>query len=279
LAYHTEIADTMMVSGLTSPPASVDGSSRRWFESLSSAREKSLRVFCFPYAGGNTYVFRDWQRHFPPNIDLCLVHLPGRGKRIGEHLFTRIELLVQTIADLIMREPQPPYALFGHSMGALISFELAREFRRRGFTMPQRLFLSGRCAPTIPNERGPVFSLPDDAFIAEVKRLNGTPKEVLEHPDTRRLFLPVLRADLEIDDTYDYHPEEQLPCPITVYGGLQDQDISLESLRAWKQQTSGDYKLRTFPGDHFFIHNPEAGFVEAFQGDVLSTLRYPVQAV
>ncbi len=236
-------------------------------------------MFCFPYAGGNAYVFRDWQRHFPPDIDLCLVHLPGRGKRIGEQLFTRLELLVRTIADLIVREPQFPYALFGHSMGALISFELAREVRRRGFTLPRCLFLSGRRAPTAPSERGAVFNLSDEAFIAEVKRLNGTPKEVLEHPETRRLFLPVLRADLEIDDTYEYYPEERLPCPITVYGGLQDEDISLESLRAWQQQTSADYKLRTFPGDHFFIQSPEAGFVDVFRRDVLSTLRYPVQAV
>jgi len=87
------------------------------------------------------------------------------------------------------------------------------------------------------------------------------------------------RADLEIDDTYEYYSEEPLSCPITVYGGLQDRDISLESLRAWEEQTSADCKLRTFPGDHFFIHNPGAGFVEAFRGDVLSTLRYPVRTV
>ncbi|MFZ1007488.1 MAG: alpha/beta fold hydrolase [Candidatus Sulfotelmatobacter sp.] len=269
----------MMISGSTSSPTAVDGQSRLWFESLSSSREKALRVFCFPYAGGNANIFRDWQRHFPPDIDLCLVHLPGRGKRSGGQPFTRLEPLVQTIADLIMREPQFPYILFGHSVGALISFELARELRRRRFTLPRRLFLSGRRAPTTSSEKDPVFNLADDAFIAEVKRLNGTPKEVLEHPETRRLFLPVLRADFEIDDTYEYYSEERLSCPITVYGGLQDRDISLESLRAWEEQTSADCKLTMFPGDHFFLLSPEAGFVDVFRRDAVSILRYPAQAV
>jgi medium-chain acyl-[acyl-carrier-protein] hydrolase len=268
-----------MVAGLTTAIEVVDGSRRRWLESLSSAAEISLRVFCFPYAGGTAYAYRDWQRHFPPDIDLCLVHLPGRAKRIGEQPVKSLQLLVQTIADLITQEPQPPYVLFGHSMGALISFELARELRRRDFKLPRRLFLSGRSALTEARQRVPIFALPDDAFIAEVKRFNGTPAEVLDHPETRRLFLPALRADLEIDDTYEYYSEERLACPITVYGGLQDSDISEENLRAWQQQTSGDYKLRTLPGDHFFIHSPEAGFIDIFRRDVLSTLRYPVHSV
>src|SRR5690242_5722195 len=112
----------MPISGSKSFEKLMDGSGRLWFESLSSGRQ-SLRLFCFPYAGGSAQVFRQWQRHFPSEIALWLVHLPGRGKRIGEQPFTRLQLLVQTIADLIVREPQPPpYALFGHSMGALISF-------------------------------------------------------------------------------------------------------------------------------------------------------------
>src|SRR5579863_6861265 len=132
----------MIVSGpkLSHEPAG--DLSRLWFQSLSSEEGRSLRLFCLPYAGGDTYGFRSWQRHFPPYIDLCLVHLPGRGKRIDERMFTRLIPLVETIADIITHEPQLPYALFGHSMGALISFELARELRRRGFAAPRRLFLS-----------------------------------------------------------------------------------------------------------------------------------------
>ncbi len=249
-----------------------DGATRLWFQSLSSVKRQSLRLFCFPYAGGSTYGFRSWQRYFPPAIDLCLVHLPGRGKRIGEPLFTRLRPLIQTIADVVTREPQPPYALFGHSMGALISFELARELRRRRFAAPRGLFVSGRAAPQLASREAPIFNLSEEAFITEVKRFNGVPKEVFDHPETMKFFSPVLRADLEMLDTYEYRVEEPLSCPIKVYGGLQDTDAPVESLRAWQEHTSARFSLRAFVGDHFFIQSSTTGFVDVFRRDVLSTL-------
>jgi medium-chain acyl-[acyl-carrier-protein] hydrolase len=254
-----------------------DISSQLWFQSLSSVHEHSLRLFCFPYAGGNTSGFRIWQRDFSPDIDLCLVHLPGRGKRMGEQLFTRLILLVQTLADLITREPQPPYALFGHSMGALISFELARELRRRGFDAPRRLFLSGRGAPNVPSRKAPIFNLPEESFIAEIKKFNGTPKELFDHPEIMELLLPALRADLEMLDTYEYGTEERLSCPISVYGALQDTDAPVESLRAWEEHTSASCNLRIFPGDHFFIHSPAIGFVDVLRRDVMNTAHHSGQ--
>ena len=269
----------MRISESTASHGVTDDSSRRWFESLSPVHGQLLRVFCFPYAGGNVNAFRSWQRHFPSEIGLCLVHLPGRGRRISEQPFTRLQSLVETIADLIVREPQPPYVLFGHSMGALISFELSRDLRRRGFTLPLRLFLSGRSAPTAPKRESPIFNLPHEAFIAEVKKLNGTPKELLEDREALELFLPTLRADFEMVDTYEYHSEERLSCPITVYGGLADKDTPVESLSAWGEQTSAGYNVRMFAGDHFFIDKPGANFVDAFRSDVLSTLHHPVQEV
>jgi medium-chain acyl-[acyl-carrier-protein] hydrolase len=267
----------MIVSGSKLSDGPADGLSRLWFQSLSSQEGKSLRLFCFPYAGGDTYGFRSWQRHFPPYIDLCLVHLPGRGKRIDEQMFTRLILLVQTIADLIMREPESPYALFGHSMGALISFELARELRRRGFAAPRRLFLSGRSAPDVTGREAPIFNLPEEAFIAAVGSFNGAPKQVFAHPEAMKFFLPALRADLEMLDTYKYQPQERLSCPLTVYGGLQDADAPVDGLRAWEEHTSARCDLRLFNGDHFFIHNPSIGFVDVFRRDVLSTLHHPEQ--
>lgn len=261
----------MTVTGLKLSDEQSDASGQLWFQSLSSARGQSLRLFCFPYAGGNTSGFRSWQRLFPADIDLCLVHLPGRGKRIGERMFTRLNSLVQTLADLIMRGSLPEYALFGHSMGALISFELARELRRRCFVAPRRLFLSGRSAPSAAGRKVPIFNLPEEAFIAEVRKFNGTPKELLEHPEAMKLFLPVLRADLEMLDTYENYLEERLSCPITVYGGLQDTDAPVESLRPWQEHTSARCNLRIFPGDHFFIHSAGTGFVDVLRRDVVNT--------
>lgn len=267
----------MIVSGVKSSDELANVSSQQWFQSLSSARRKSLRLFCFPYAGGNTSGYRSWQRAFPSDIDLCLVHLPGRGKRIGERMFTRLNLLVQTLADLITREFQPEYALFGHSMGALISFELARELRRRHFPAPQRLFLSGRGAPGTAGRKAPIFDLPEGAFIAEVRKFNGTPRELLKHPEAMKLFLPTLRADLEMLDTYEDYSEERLSCPIAVYGGLQDTDAPVESLRPWQEHTSASCSLRIFPGDHFFIHSAGSGFVDVLRRDVVDTAHHSSQ--
>jgi len=226
-------------------------------------------MFCFPYAGGASDVFRGWRRHFPAEVDICLVHLPGRGKRMGERPFTRLNVLVEEIADVICAESPDPYVLYGHSMGALISFELARELRRRHSIGPRQLFLSGGRAPTMPRE-SLTFNLPDDEFIAKLRRLNGTPPELLDVPDARDLFLPLLKADFEVVDTFVYQAEEPLSCPITAYGGLDDEFVSLEDLREWQKQTSAVCKQHMFPGDHFFIHKSQSAFLSALRKDVLS---------
>jgi medium-chain acyl-[acyl-carrier-protein] hydrolase len=251
---------------------STSGLYRLWVEHLSQAQGRPLRMFCFPYAGGNPDVFRSWRRQFPAEVDICLVHLPGHGKRIGERLFTRLKFLVEEIADVIFTESPDPFVLYGHSMGALISFELARELRRRHSIGPRQLFLSGVRAPTAPRCKGLTFDLPDDEFIAELRRLNGTPPELLDVPDARDFFLPRLRADFEVVDTYVYEAEEPLSCPITVYGGLDDEFVSLEHLREWQKQTSAPCKQNMFPGDHFFIHNSQSAFISVLRKDVLTAL-------
>jgi len=243
-----------------------------WFEDLSPALKPSLRLFCFPYAGGTSQVFRKWQRHFPPEVDICLVHLPGRGKRIGERPRTRLKPLVEEIADAMHGQLQQAFALFGHSMGALISFELSRELRRRHGITPRQLFLSGHRAPHATKADPPTFNLPHDDFMLELKRLNGTPRELLDDAETRELFLPLLRADFEVVDTYQYLPEEALSCPLTIYSGLQDPKVQISSLQAWRELTSGSCNIKMFPGDHFFIHSCGMDFVHTLRRDVLSVL-------
>jgi medium-chain acyl-[acyl-carrier-protein] hydrolase len=249
-----------------------------WVEHLSPIQGCALRLFCFPYAGGGAHVFCNWQRHFPPDIDICLVHLPGRGKRIGERPFTRLTALVDKLADIVFQDTRGPFALYGHSMGALISFELARELRRRNRGAPQGLFLSGRRAPTASSREGPTFNLPHDEFVAKLKRFNHTSGQLLEEPELKALFLPLLRADFELVDSYTYYPEDPLPCPISVYGGLQDEFVSLDGLREWKQQTSSICETRLFAGDHFFIHNLANDFLNVLRRDVLaaSTSNIPI---
>ena len=238
-----------------------------WFEHLARRQEPLFRLFCFPYAGGNAQVFRQWQRYFPGELDVCLVHLPGRSTRIGEPAFTRLPALVDALAGRIECEMQDQFALYGHSMGAMLSFELGRELFRRYGRGPRQLFLSGCRAPQVHRSEPPTFNLPDAEFIASVRQLNGTPDELLEDAETREIFLPALRADFEMVETYEYRNGPPLPCPLTVYGGLQDSRIAIESLRAWEAQTTETCKVRMFDGDHFFIHN--SGFIHALRSDVL----------
>jgi medium-chain acyl-[acyl-carrier-protein] hydrolase len=255
----------------------MDGRSH-WFEHLSPIRKPLLRLFCFPYAGGNAQVFRPWQRYFPPEVDLVLVHLPGRGRRSAEPLFRHVNLLVNAIADHFPVETEQAFAFYGHSLGAVVSFELARELRRRYGILPKRLFLSGRRAPHVPDRERPTHNLPHDEFVAELERLNGTPKELLESPETLELFLPILRADFEMAETCEYHPGERLSCPIHVYGGQQDEEVSAEDLRAWEEHTSAAFAISMFAGDHFFIHDRNTSFLDTLRGDVLRALSLPGSA-
>lgn len=245
-----------------------------WFEHLSPVQNPSVRLFCFAYAGGNPLVFRPWRKNFPAHVDVCLVQLPGRGRRFGEKAFTRMEPLVEILAHKIHAKLDCPFAFYGHSMGASIGFELAREVRRQYGVEPVHLLVSGRRAPHIPDSDPPTYNLPDDQFVAELKRLNGTPLELLENPETTQIFLPLLRADFELVDTYMYRPGERLSCPITAYGGIQDKDVPAGSLRGWQEHTSGAFKTRMFPGDHFFIiHSSNTSFLEHLCRDLMATVK------
>ncbi len=244
----------------------------RWFEHLSNARAPSLCLFCFPYAGGSADVYRNWRRWLPEHIDLCLVHLPGRGRSMGERAFTRLTAMVDAVLDRIDRRTEAPYALFGHSMGALICFELARKLFCRSRSGPKHLFVSGHRAPQCSRNEPATFNLPYDKFIAELRKLNGTPQEFLGHPELMQLFMNVLRADFEAVETYEYLSGEPLSCPITVYGGLDDERVPMESCHAWQKQTSASCKVRMFKGDHFFIRNPGKEFIDAFRSDLLEAV-------
>lgn len=186
---------------------------------------------------------------------MCPVQLPGRGSRLSEPLFKRIEPLVEAAAEALLPYMEGPFAFFGHSMGAIISFELAHLLRREHKPQPSHLFLSGRPAPHLIKEEPPTHDLPEPEFIEELRRLKGTPREVLEHPELMSMISPILRADFEICQTYEHLPSPPLECPITVFGGLQDQDVSREQLEGWRDYTSASFAVRMFPGDHFFLQS------------------------
>lgn len=218
-----------------------------------------LRLFCFPYAGGAAAVYHAWPASFPAGIEVCAVRLPGRENRFSEPAFVRAADLVTEAADALAPLFDVPFALFGHSMGALAAFELARELRRRGAPGPVRLLVSGARAPQRPNPHPPIRHLPDREFLDEVRRrYDGIPGPVLENPELLELLLPSLRADFTLFETYVHAPAPPLSCPLSCFGGHDDGRVSSDDLEGWRQQTRGAFSLRMFEGGHFFLQSAEA---------------------
>ncbi|MDX6528414.1 MAG: hypothetical protein QOH41_704 [Blastocatellia bacterium] len=212
-----------------------------------------LRLFCFPYAGGAAAIYQSWQESLPPTVEVRPVQLPGRGTRMRETPFNQLSDLVDATARALVPYLDKPFAFFGHSMGALLSFELTRRLRREHGLSPVQLFLSGRRAPRFPHLDPVTYNLPDREFLDELRRLKGTPPEMLENAELMQLMLPLLRADFEVCETYCYSDEPPLECPVTVFGGLQDIDVGRTYLEPWREETSGSFSLRMLPGDHFFL--------------------------
>jgi medium-chain acyl-[acyl-carrier-protein] hydrolase len=217
--------------------------------------QAELRLFCFPYSGSGAFAYRNWPDHLPSQVEVCAVQLPGRENRLRERAFSRLEPLIYSIASGIRPFLDKPFVLFGHSLGALIAFELARELRRCYGAMPEYLLVSARSAPQLTVRGEPVHALPHQQFIERLRDFNGTPEAVLHNDELMELLVPVLRADFEINETYEYHADTPLSCPIAAYRGAHDPNTGYEETAAWGEHTSATFTVRTIPGDHFFIHS------------------------
>jgi surfactin synthase thioesterase subunit len=167
-------------------------------------RQITQRLFCFPYAGGAAPIYRDWGNKLPASIEVHPVQLPGHGNRLSEPLCKRVEPLVESMVEALKPYLEGSFSFFGHSMGAIISFELAHLLSREHKSGPAHLFLSGRPAPHLTRKGPPTYDLPESEFIEELRQLQGTPSEILEHPEVMAVLSPILRADLEICQTYEY---------------------------------------------------------------------------
>lgn len=226
----------------------------RWLAYRKPRPHAKLRLFCFHYAGGAASVYRTWQESLPPFVEVCPVQLPGRESRLREPLMSSLEPLLDALSKNLEPALDLPYVFFGHSMGAIISFELSLKLRELGLKGPRGLMLSGRRSPHSPETDRPIHDLPGPEFRSELRKLNGTPEEVLAHPELMELLEPVLRADFAVCETYVHQPTEPLSCPMTVFGGLGDEKTPLESLEGWRRYSGGEFQLKRFPGDHFFLN-------------------------
>jgi medium-chain acyl-[acyl-carrier-protein] hydrolase len=163
-----------------------------------------------------------------------------------------------------------PFAFFGHSMGGAIAFEVSRRLRRAYGVEPLRLFISGRRAPHLPRPERPIYDLPEPEFKDELRRLDGTPAEVLKDPEIMEIILPLLRADIRVSQTYSCESRPSLTCPLTVYGGADDTHDDPASLETWREHTAGPFEMRIFDGGHFFINTAQQHLLRALEGALLS---------
>ncbi|MDC0708556.1 alpha/beta fold hydrolase [Stigmatella sp. ncwal1] len=228
----------------------------RWLVHPRPDATAMVRLFCFSYAGAGTTVYHGWANAMPPGVEVVLVRLPGRETRIKEPPLTSMTAIVEALVPVLKSELDCPFAFFGHSMGGLVAFEVARELRRQGGGQPLELLISGRHAPHIQHLDTPIHALPQPAFVDElIKRYNGIQRSILEVPELLKVYLPCLRGDFAVLETYAYVAEPPLDCPIATFGGHDDSRALPEELDAWKAHTSAGFSRQMFPGGHFYLND------------------------
>ena len=245
-----------------------------WIVSPKPRPDHRLRLFCFPCAGGMVSPYTRWAKMLPADVELCIIHLPGRGKRFGEAPFTQLTDLLPVLVKALEPYTNGSFAFLGHSMGAVLGFEVARYLRQQKLLEPRHLFCCSCPAPQTPIATPHVHNLPEAAFIAELnRRYAAIPEAVQKERNILQLFLPSLRADFEMLETYQYVEGRSLTCPISGYTGLQDKAVSAASMSGWQLHTRDRFHFEQFPGDHFFIHTHTQRFLSTLTPSLRAIIR------
>lgn len=235
---------------------------KTWLPYRRPGGRPEIRLLCFPHAGGAASAFRSWGKELPPEVEVCAVQLPGRETRLLEEPFRGLAPLVDAVCRDLGELFEQPFALFGHSLGGLIAFELARRLARQRGILPARLFVSAFRAPHLPNRLGPFAHLADDAFAGAMQALGTIPREVLDDAELREIVLPILRADFTLAESYRFDDPATLGCDISVLGGTEDALVLPEELMAWSRHTRGRCDTRLFPGGHFYLDTARASVMQ-----------------
>ena len=243
-----------------------------WVLRLQPRQAARLRLFCFPYAGGGVASFAQWPRQLPAQIEVYALQAPGRENRLREPPLRRMGPLAERAAAAIEPYADLPFALFGHSLGALVAFEVACRLRAAGRPLPLHLYVSGRQAPHLADSRPPMYVLPEDSFLAELqRRYGGTRLMLLDDREMRRLLLPALRADVEVIETYRYVDQPPLDCSLSAFRGSEDA-CTREGVSAWRMHVTGAFQEWTFPGGHFYLETCRQAFLECLAGGLSELL-------
>lgn len=250
----------------------------RWLASLQAASAAPrLRLVCFPFAGGGPAVYRQWPRLLPREVEILSAHLPGREGRIADALEIDPDVVAAELVSAIACLAPAPTLFFGHSLGALLAYEVAFRLSRAGSVhTPRRVVLSG-CAPPHAGrhrDEGPAWELPDDLFVGRLRELEGTPEEVLASRELLELYLPVLRSDFHLSHNAKMALQPGLAVDVHVLGGVNDIEATGEDLRQWKAYLGGEPPMTLFAGGHFFLaENPQQ--VCAFVHRQLAAMSFP----
>lgn len=233
---------------MSQSPASLDN----WLRIYRPAPEATVRLVCFPHAGGSASFFRPMVQPLAPTIEVVGVQYPGRQDRHNEPNIDSVAKLADQSFAALRRLADKPLALFGHSMGAVLAYEVALRMREAGLPWPVRLFVSGRRAPS--RYRDDRLHLePDHRIVAELQTLSGTDASLLADPDVVNMIMPAVRSDYRAIETYQHDPRQRLDRPITVLTGDADPRVTIEEAKAWHEHSSEPINLHVLPGGHFFL--------------------------
>ena len=231
---------------------------------------RSHRLFCFPYAGGNAFAFARWQEALDPSIEVCAMQLPGRGARIAEPPIDSLPALLRALAPEVVRFDDLPFSFFGHSVGSLVAFELARYLRLHGMRLPERLVVSGCQAPQFRSIPRNLHLLTDNAFVDVLREYAGTPPEVLENRELMDLLLPTIRADFSLAENYQYRYSPLLPLPISVFAGTRDENKAPGQVEGWQKETARACEISWFEGGHFFLNEQRETVLRTLEDTLLA---------
>lgn len=215
-----------------------------------------MKLFCLPYAGGSEVIYHKWKKYLHPSIQLVPIELKGRGKRFSEIFYNDIEEAVDDIFEIIKDKiVDDNYAIYGHSMGSLLAYELYYKISELNLKKPKHMFFSGYKAPSIIRKRENIYTLSDHDFASKIMELGGTPEALMNNPVLLQIFLPILRNDFKILETYNYEDKKNMiECNISILNGKQD-SINSEEILAWKNHACRDFEVYSFEGNHFYINN------------------------
>ncbi|ARU62664.1 hypothetical protein CBW65_18050 [Tumebacillus avium] len=226
----------------------------KWFQCADPKPQATSRLFCFHFAGGGASAYNQWGKDLPDNIEVVAIQLPGRESRLFEPVFTSLQPLLETLAaELLPHLKDKPFAFFGHSMGAIVSFEMSRYLKKHQGIQPTHLFVSGYPGPHTYKNEDPYYVKSDADLIQDLVELGGTPQELLDNEELMKLVLPTIRADFQVCDTYEFAEGVLLDCPITAFGGWADEMLTEEGMQAWGELTGGEFEMEMFEGDHFYL--------------------------